>query len=93
MSYFQSRRVLFGKELTLSQTRPGFYMSAVYLSLLKTTWGKGEIACNEQFLLFPHCFLPPLDIFLPFLFNSKVSSANSFHLEESKICLLGKGKI
>ena len=26
-------------------------------SLLKTPWGKGEIARNEQFLLFPHCFL------------------------------------
>ena len=22
------------------------------------TVGKGEIACNEQFLLFPQCFLP-----------------------------------
>ena len=27
-------------------------------SLLKTLWGKGEIARNEQFLLFPQCFLP-----------------------------------
>ena len=33
-------------------------------SLLKTLWafensvGKGEIALNEQFLLFPQCFLP-----------------------------------
>ena len=26
-------------------------------SLLKT-WGKGEIARNEQFLLFPQCFYP-----------------------------------
>ena len=26
-------------------------------SLLKTLWGKGEIAHNEQFLLFPRCFL------------------------------------
>ena len=42
--------------LTLSQTSPGFYMSAVK-SLLKTL-GKGEIARNEQFLLFPQCFLP-----------------------------------
>ena len=24
----------------------------------ETTVGKGEIARNEQFLLFPHCFLP-----------------------------------
>ena len=28
-------------------------------SLLETRWGKGEIACKEQFLLFPpQCFLP-----------------------------------
>ena len=29
-------------------------------SLLKTLWEKGEIARNEQFLLFPQCFLPIL---------------------------------
>ena len=27
-------------------------------SVLKTLWGKGEIARNEQFLLFPLCFRP-----------------------------------
>ena len=27
-------------------------------NLLKNTVGKGEIARNEQFLLFPQCFLP-----------------------------------
>ena len=35
--------------LTLSQTGPGFYVLAV--QVLKTL-GKGEIARNEQFLLF-----------------------------------------
>ena len=25
---------------------------------LSKTLGKGEIACNHQFFLFPHCFLP-----------------------------------
>ena len=42
--------------LTLSQTSPGFYMSAV--QSFENTVGKGEIACNEQFLLSPQCFLP-----------------------------------
>ena len=37
--------------LTLSQTSPGFYES------FENTVGKGEIACNKQFLLFPQCFL------------------------------------
>ena len=43
--------------LTLSQTSPGFYVSAVQ-AFRKHFGGKGEIASNEQFLLFPHHFLP-----------------------------------
>ena len=58
--------------------------------LLKTL-GKGEIARNEQFLLFPQCFLTVMENFLPFSSNSKLLSANSFNLEESKISHLGKG--
>ena len=42
--------------LTLSQTSPGFYTSAV--QVFENTVGKGEIARYEQFLLFPQCFLP-----------------------------------
>ena len=42
--------------LTLSQTSPGFYVSVV--QVFENTAGKGEIARNEQFLLFPQCFLP-----------------------------------
>ena len=57
----------------------------------KNTVGKGEIARNEQFLLFPQCFSTRLDNFLPFSSNLKLSSANSFSLEESKICRLIMG--
>ena len=53
--------------------------------------GKGEIAGNEQFLLFLQCFLPIWISFCQFSSNLKLSSANSFSLEESKICCLGKG--
>ena len=42
--------------LTLSQTSPGFYVSAI--QAFENTVGKEEIARNEQFLLFPQCFLP-----------------------------------
>ena len=42
--------------LTLSHTSPGFYVSAA--QAFENTVGKGEIARNEQFLLFPQCFLP-----------------------------------
>ena len=59
--------------------------------LLKTLWEKGEIACHKQFLLFPHCFLPAWRIVLPFSTYLKLSSANSFNLEESEIGRLGKG--
>ena len=47
---------LCGNGLTLSQTSPGFYMFAV--QVLLNTVGKREIARDEQFLLFPQCFLP-----------------------------------
>ena len=33
----------------------------------ENTAGKGEIARNEQFLLFPHCFLPIWITFFHFL--------------------------
>ena len=42
--------------LTLSQTIPGFYVSAVQVFFKKNDVGKGEIARFEQFLLFPQCF-------------------------------------
>ena len=75
--------------LTFSQTSPGFYVSAVQV-FLKNTVGKGEIACNKQFLLFSTMFSTCLENFLPFSSNLKLSCANSFSLEASKICCLGK---
>ena len=56
----------------------------------ENTLGKGEIARDEQFLLFP-VFSTHLENFLPFSSNLKFSYANSFSLEESRICRLGKG--
>ena len=63
-------------KLTLSQTGPGYYVSAV--KFFEKTVEKGEIACNEQFLLFHQCLL---ENFLPYSSNLKLSSANSFSLE------------
>ena len=56
----------------------------------ENTVGKGEIARNEQFLLFP-VFSTHLESFLPFSPNVKMASANAFSSEESKICRLGNG--
>ena len=53
---------------TLSQTSPDFYVSVQYKSF-ENTVGKGEIARNEQFLLFPQCFLPFFGSSLPFSSN------------------------
>ena len=58
---------------------------------LRKTLGKGEITRNEQFLFFPQ-FSNLLDNLLPFSSNLKLLSANSFSLEEFKICHLGKSK-
>ena len=46
----------FNHFLTLSRTSPCFYVSAVH-GYFENTVGKGEIARNKQFFLFPQCFL------------------------------------
>ena len=64
--------------------------TCLHYNSVKNTVGKGEIARNEQFILFPVLAIH-LENFLPFSTNSKFPSAYSFSLEESKICCLGKG--
>ena len=61
-------------------------------SLLKTLSEKEKLLIMSNFSFFPSVFSTLLDIFLPFSSNSKLSSANSLSLEESKICYLGKGE-
>ena len=75
--------------LILSQTSCCF--SCVCSTSILKTLGKGEVAHNGQFLLFP---LFSTLFFLNFLLyssNLKLLSANFFSLDESKICHLGKG--
>ena len=54
---------------------------------LENTLGQGEIACDALFLLSP----PVFSTLLTFLSNLKLLPENSFSLEESKTCRLGKG--
>ena len=65
------------------------------MSALQVFWknivGNGEIARNEQFLLFPQCFLPVWRSFVQFSTNLKLYSANSFILEQLKKLSFGKG--
>ena len=53
--------------------------------------GKEEIAHNEQFLLFPQCFLLNQKIVSPFVNIFDIISLLAAELEEPKIGLSGKG--
>ena len=52
--------------------------------------GKGEIALNEQFLLFPQCFLLSKIIVSPFVHIFDIISLFAAKFEESKIDISGK---
>ena len=85
----QSKNLSFGKELTLSQTSPGFYVSAV--QVLWKHCGKRRSCSLWAICPFPTVLSTRLDNFLPLSSNLELSSANCFSLEGSKICHLGKG--
>ena len=53
--------------------------------------GKGEIARNKQFLLFPQCFLLSQINISPFVHIFNIKILFSPELEEPKIGILGKG--
>ena len=53
--------------------------------------GKGEIARNEQFPLFPQCFLLNQIIVSPFVHIFDIISLLAAELEEPKIGASGKG--
>ena len=53
--------------------------------------GKEEIACNQQFLLFPQCFLFSQIIVSPFFHIYDIISSFPTELEELKIGISGKG--
>ena len=59
-------------------------------SLLKTLWEKEKLLVKSNFS-FSYGIFYLLENSLPFSLNLKLLSANSFWLEESKICRLGKG--
>ena len=71
-----------------SFTKQYLVFTCLQYKSFENTVGKGEIAHNEQFLLFPRCFLPVWRTFLPFSLNLKLSSATSPDLEKFNICRL-----
>ena len=82
-----SKILAFGKGLTLSQTSP-FFTCLQYKSF-ENIVGKGEIARNEQFLLFSQCFLP---VWRTFCHSHQIENCrlSTLSLEECKMCRLGK---
>ena len=67
-----------------------WFLRVCSIRLLKTLWEKEKLLVTRNFS-FSQCFLPIWSTFLPFSSNLKLSSANSFSLEGSRICHLGKG--
>ena len=55
--------------------------------------GKGDIARNEQFLLFPQCFQLSQIVVSPFVNIFDLISSFAAELEEPKIGISGKGLI
>ena len=53
--------------------------------------GKGKIARNEQFLLFPQCFLLHQISLSPFVYIFDIISLLAVELEESKIGISDRG--
>ena len=64
--------------ITLTFPKQALVFTCLQYNSFENTVGKGEIARNEPF-------------FLPFLTHLKLSSANAFSLDESKLFRLGKG--
>ena len=52
---------------------------------------KGEIACNEQFLLFPQCFQLDQITVSPFVHIFDIITLFAIELEEPKIGISGEG--
>ena len=66
------------------------FMCLKYKSF-ENTVGKGKNLSQQAISSFPIVFSTLLENFLRFSSNMELSSANSFSLEESNICCLGKG--
>ena len=72
--------------------RQTLFFTCLQYRSFENTVGKGEMLIMTILSFFPHCFLPVWRTFCHFHQIWKLSAANSFSLEGSKICRLGKGK-
>ena len=86
---FKKQMLIFVTCLTLFQTSPGFYLSALHI--FRKHRGKMRYCVLLAISPFSKVFSIHLETFLTFPSNLKLSSANPVRFEESKIFLLEKG--
>ena len=76
----------------LGKSFNSLFLRVCCTSLFKTLWEKEKLLVTSNFSrTFSTVFSTHLESCLPFLLNLKLSSANSFSLEESKLCCLVMG--
>ena len=89
---YQTSKLLFCQVLDTSNTGSlTLYSTDTQETAIKNMVGKGEFACNEQFLLFPQCFLLNQIIVSPFVHIFYIISFFAAESEEPKISLSSKG--
>ena len=93
LSEYKILVILFGELLVQFNPFPNkpLFLCVSSTSLLKTLWEKVKLLITSNFSFSHSVFSIRLESFPLFSSNLKLSSANSFSLEESKICRLGKG--
>ena len=57
-NHFSFKFNTLGQSIILPFPKQALVFTCLQYKSFENTVGKGEIACNEQFLLFPQCFLP-----------------------------------
>ena len=80
---------LCGKEITLYSIYTHF--DALTTDSIENIVGKGEIACSEQFLLFPLCFPLNQITVSPFVHIVDIISLFAAEFKEPKIGISGRG--
>ena len=70
---------------------PTMFSRGFFFQGLLKTLGKGEIACDKQFLLFPQCFIPVWSYFLPFFIKFRIVICRLFQFR--RVYNLSFGKV
>ena len=83
-------KIIVTQKLILYSTDTRFNTSTTQTAF-ENNVGKGEIARNEQFLLYPQCFLLKQIMVCSFIYTFAIISLFTAELEEPRIGIWGKG--